>query len=525
MTSTTTDTIQSSRARAQEAPRDPAPARGRGRKAIIIVLVVAIVLAALARDWARKLRRSSDDVASGQVATSSLASMNSFSLALLLGGLRGPLAMVLWATSEAQKADRNLEDFDTKVEWIRLLQPEFDTVHIFQVWNKAYNVSVQMASNANKYTTILDALEYARRVEAQRPRNVNMIYQIGSLFFDKLGGASEKAYYKKRVREESKPHPARQRLAKNDPGWRRLELDPVLNEKGMILPELLEPKYPRPAGLPADQEWVDGSELQYLAPYQPFPDGVGAMAFGYNYHKRAQVLQELTKQVHANLSPMVVDSRPALALKAWSEDEQERGRRFEAAALNAVMPEGEARDRELVTANISVEAPLTDPASLPRAIHSYALGSRLANDAIAEYERHLRAYPDRFGPYQSHIENMKALAPLLAGDRDYLQAMLASGESRKALLASAAANYREASKMSLAIVFRYYLTDDVARAVFPAGVTRADLSKLPDEQYLPVYERAMQAIAQQEYDPDAEDRSDYQRWHDRAQARLKRIGG
>ncbi len=85
--------------------------------------------------------------------------MNSFALALLLGGLRGPLVMVLWSTSENQKVDKNLEDFDTKVEWIRLLQPEFDTVHLFQIWNKAYNISVQMASLPNRYAAILDALD------------------------------------------------------------------------------------------------------------------------------------------------------------------------------------------------------------------------------------------------------------------------------------------------------------------------------------------------------------------------------
>ena len=62
--------------------------------------------------------------------------MNSYALALMLGGLRGPLVMMLWTSSETQKQDKNLEDFDTKVELIRLLQPEFDSVHIFQVWNK-----------------------------------------------------------------------------------------------------------------------------------------------------------------------------------------------------------------------------------------------------------------------------------------------------------------------------------------------------------------------------------------------------
>src|SRR5439155_20618812 len=156
----------------------------------------------------------------------SLANMNSFALALLLGGLRGPLVMVLWTSSESQKNEKDIEGFDTKVEWIRLLQPEFDTVHIFQVWNKAYNISVQMASLANKYATILDAIDYAQRVEAGRPNNINMVYAIAGIYFDKLGSSSEKPYYRKRVREETLPHPMRQKLRKEDPAWRRAEPDP-----------------------------------------------------------------------------------------------------------------------------------------------------------------------------------------------------------------------------------------------------------------------------------------------------------
>ena len=63
---------------------------------------------------------------------SSLAAMNSYALALLLGGLRGPLVMWLWTKSESQKSENDLEDVDSMMEWIRLLQPEFDTVHIFR---------------------------------------------------------------------------------------------------------------------------------------------------------------------------------------------------------------------------------------------------------------------------------------------------------------------------------------------------------------------------------------------------------
>ena len=213
------------------APADrssPRPGGGRGgRAAIVAVLVVSLVLAGVTRDWSRAMRHNEQDLASGLTATSSLANMNSFSLALLLGGLRGPLVMFLWTNSENLKNEKNLEGFDTAVEWIRLLQPEFDSVHIFQMWNKAYNISVQMASNANKYTTILDALEYGTEVARSRPNNVSILYQIGSLYFDKLAGSTEKAYYTKRVRDESRPHAARQKLARSDPGWRRLELDPA----------------------------------------------------------------------------------------------------------------------------------------------------------------------------------------------------------------------------------------------------------------------------------------------------------
>src|SRR5204863_270247 len=155
---------------------------------------------------------TSGDIGTAAGAGSSLSAMNSFALALLLGGLRGPLVMFLWTSSESQKTERNLEDFDTKVEWIRMLQPEFDTVHIFQIWNKAYNISVQMASLANKYRTIIDAIDYARSVDQERPNNINILYAIGSVFGDKLGDSAEKAYYTKRVREESLPHAVRQKL-------------------------------------------------------------------------------------------------------------------------------------------------------------------------------------------------------------------------------------------------------------------------------------------------------------------------
>src|SRR5437763_3654913 len=185
--------------------RNPRP-NGSFRIATVLVLIIAIVGSGATRRWAEAVR--GEPIVAASSSGRSLSGMNSYALALLLGGLRGPLVMFLWSSSETQKTENNLEDFDSKVEWIRLLQPEFDTVHIFQIWNKAYNISVKMTNLANKYATILDALDYAQRTDAEKPNDINIVSAIGAqIYFDKLGNSSEKYYYRKRVRAETIPHP------------------------------------------------------------------------------------------------------------------------------------------------------------------------------------------------------------------------------------------------------------------------------------------------------------------------------
>jgi hypothetical protein len=190
--------------------------RRRGRAAVVGALVVSLLASAGTRLLSDSSREKNIPHGGEAAAGTSLSSMNSFALGLLLGGLRGPLVMFLWTQSESQKTDKNLEGVDSQIEWIRLLQPEFDTVHIFQIWNKAYNISVQMASLANKYSVILDALDYAHSVDRAKPDDINILTAMAQIYFDKLGNSTEKLYYRRRVRTESLPHPTSSRHA-NDP--------------------------------------------------------------------------------------------------------------------------------------------------------------------------------------------------------------------------------------------------------------------------------------------------------------------
>lgn len=496
----------------------------RARTGIIIVMVVAIVLAAVTRDWAIRQRIAASGLpggASGSAAArSSLGSMNSFSLALLLGGLRGPLVMFLWSTSESQKADKNLEDFDTKVEWIRLLQPEFDTVHIFQVWNKAYNISVQMASLRNKYTTILDALEYAKNVQKGRPDNINLTVSTAQVYSDKLGNSAEKAHYRAWVRQESLPHTPRQRLKRGDPAWRALELDPMLDADGRILPELITPKRTAPPGHEG-RPFNDGSELQYLVKYQPFKYGLSPMAIAFNYYKQAQVLQREYKQKHAQLSDLVIDSRPGLTLKQWAEDEMDRGRRNELAAYGLKAPTDINDKVGLELPSINLPLGVTgDAAQIDEAIDAYSLSAVTADDAIAEYEEHLKLYPNNAMTYESHIDGLVGTREMALADRDFLKAQRTTGDERKSLLASAAKHYRDAADQNYRILIRYYTSDEMAAALLPKGMMRPQIKDLPAQQLGRVYAAARAMIASGPGDPYSEDRAEYEAYVTRAEQRL-----
>src|SRR5579884_3152345 len=243
--------------------------KGR-RLPVVVVLVLSMVGCWFTRTWAANFKARGPGEQAGQ--GSVLGSMNSFALGLMLGGLRGPLVMVLWSKVENQKIDRDLEDIDTMIEWIRLLQPEFDTVHIFQIWNKAYNLSVMMASPATKYTTILDAIDYARRVDADRPGDVNILAQLSQVFGEKLGNknVSEHAFYAKHFREDTLTDDNKKKAYPQDAGKMRLGLrfvdrsknGPILDEDNNLLPQFLRPTAARPGNLRADSEWNDGSELQ-----------------------------------------------------------------------------------------------------------------------------------------------------------------------------------------------------------------------------------------------------------------------
>jgi hypothetical protein len=464
----------------------------RNRASVAVLLIVAFFATMGAQAYVREQRYK---LVGRRVSTEQFKGMDSFALGLVLGGLRGPLVMVLWTTAENQKHQKDLEDIDTKIELIRMLQDEFDSVHIFQMWNKAYNLSVQMSSYPNKYATILDALDYGRRVEAQRPDSINVLASMGEIYFNKLGESSEKQYYRDRVRKDTR-HRAETGPRPGERGWQRTHHDPVIDANGRILPQFLagdrNRTFPRD-GKPKDGFLYTGAELQYLEPFNErggFPYGVPTHALAYNYYKRAGALMVAAGQKHLQLSDQVIDSRAAVTLKYWADEESEHALRLEAALMGRRAPE--MRDElDRVTADMTPKPAFVVAAAQAKemaaeAIFSFGRSAVLTDDAGAEYRRHSKNQANVYNTdvYASHVLEGTALKDLALGNQAYLRLAAANaglvplpaGMAADAVKKAAVDHYRLAVDHYRRIILRHYVDDDVAAAIYPK-FTESQLGK------------------------------------------------
>ena len=517
----------------QSSPPAPAgPGMGRsGRWPVVIVMILALVCCGLCGNWATDWKQQHSGQQSATAGRGALGGMNSYSLALMLGGLRGPLVMVLWSKVENQKIDRDLEDVDTMIEWIRLLQPEFDTVHIFQIWNKAYNISALMVSTASKYTTILDAVDYARRVDVEKPGDLNILDQLARVFGEKLGGPNvqERGFYRKQFMEDTLTDANRhQAYPEDDQTYRRMGLKffdarnrPILTDDNLIDPRLLAEHTPRPST--ARGEWNTGAELQYLQPYEPFPLGIPPIAMGYNYAKRSQVSMTVLGQKPLQLSDTVIDTYPAILLKEWAQFEQDRAVGYEGLAF------GLGGDNNPISGyNSAVASPLNAPVvnqrMLDDAVYCFGTAARVAANSLREYHRHT-ANPLYVNPYMSYtstIQELEAQRAMTAGDFAYLSCFL-PGKDRAALQAEARQDYRESRTRYERIVLTYYVETPLRARLFNNGAMDVDnTSDAQLDQLFQLYLQAVRALPtnQLEYE---EDRKNYVMYIGRAIARWQEL--
>ncbi len=531
---------------------------------IVAVIIGCLLAAGGVRSWAME-RRST-----GQVAQ--VAQLDSYTLGLLLGGLRGPLVMSLWSGVESDRVSRRYDDLNSKIELIRLLQPQFDAVHEFQVWNKAYNLSASMATLPGKYAMILDAIRYAEELNRERPNQLSTKSALGRTYGQKLGGSNEAVYYDVRLRDETLPRETR--VIFTFPEDRRrafveaargvglkasaLTFRPTAREgRSDLLAVGVRERYAEGisrnfagddvtqtrrldddtnATLTAIRHQVivddagnlidegQAAELEYLQDFQPFPYGVGAHALAYDYGRQALDIQLQGSQRHPSLSPRVISRDVPLALWKWSERAWQRGRLAEAEALDRRLPD-DPIDFDLVTQEWAIDAPQPLSPLLLEAVWSYDRAAELTRRARQAFAEHIERFPQDAVTYDSHTRWLASLEALCKADADYIRLSAETDPAERQRLArEAQLNYALFRVLVGQQLARFFMTDDVLQEL---GLTPGEVD--PDALDIPTSLRAVELSLQTaqtrqlgyEYVNEA---IEFGTYTNRAAARLRQIG-
>jgi hypothetical protein len=268
----------------------------------------------------------------------------------------------------------------------------------------------------------------------------------------------------------------------------------------------------------------DGSELQFLPQFEPYPYGVSPWALAFNYERRSQLLQQLGGQRHAQLSDLVIDSRAALAIRGWADEEREFALRAELdvagkpPAVNAERTDFET-DSLALPLNITPE----NKKLIDEAIFEFGRSSDLYTRADKEFAQHILRFKQSESTYESHRAGAQAMIHLSAGDRDCLKWLTAPGDQKADLVASATKEYNRAIALSRVYILKFSVWDQIAEKIYPKGVTRQnvneqtpDLAQIADHSIVAM----RQAMGNEAFQ---EDSGEFLKYMDRSITRIKQM--
>ena len=128
----------------------------------------------------------------------------SMSLATL--GMRGVAANLLWSQAIKYKKTENWDGLKATLNQITKLQPNFESVWVFQAWNLSYNVSVEFDDYRHRYHWIKKGIRYlidGTRFNRMMP---SLLHEVGWFFQHKIGRADEQRQYRELFRNDDDFH-------------------------------------------------------------------------------------------------------------------------------------------------------------------------------------------------------------------------------------------------------------------------------------------------------------------------------
>jgi hypothetical protein len=124
---------------------------------------------------------------------------------LVLLGLRGVAANILWVQAEEQKNHKNWAQMRATTESIVRLQPHYIKVWDYNSWNLAYNVSVEWDAVPDRYFWVKEGGKFLQKGVARNKRSPDLHWFEGNIYSKKIGQADEARFFRRYFRSDPDP--------------------------------------------------------------------------------------------------------------------------------------------------------------------------------------------------------------------------------------------------------------------------------------------------------------------------------
>lgn len=186
------------------------------KKTLVIVLLCACGGGAW---W---LQRGGDWRARAAVARTAPPSPVAEMIVAGLGGFRGIASEVIWFRADRLQNEGRYGELAQLSTWLTYLEPHTPEVWAYTAWNLAYNVSVMMPTEADRWRWVAAGLRLLRDDGlAFNPANPELYRELAWLFLFKMGGGLDSAadFYKAEWKKQIE-------AAQASGDWSPLKLEP-----------------------------------------------------------------------------------------------------------------------------------------------------------------------------------------------------------------------------------------------------------------------------------------------------------
>lgn len=121
----------------------------------------------------------------------------STSMSLVLLGMRGMAANLLWMQADQLRDQKQWSQLEQTVESILLLQPHFQSVWKFQCWNLTYNVSAECDAVTDRFYWVKRGLIFLTRGVNRNQSIPELPHDLGDFCGKKIGRADERDFYRR----------------------------------------------------------------------------------------------------------------------------------------------------------------------------------------------------------------------------------------------------------------------------------------------------------------------------------------